>query len=80
MAKPPPGLRSIWKANLSCGFSSGASGPGIPTLEAGSDVFLDLSLQFLARGGLERRDCGIGGVRDESPFGLGLDAICEMRD
>jgi hypothetical protein len=48
--------------------------------KAGGDVCLDLSLQFLARWGLERRDCGIGSVSDESAFGLGLDSIGEMRD
>ena len=48
--------------------------------QASGDVCLDLLLQFLARGGLERRDCGIGGVGDESAFGLGLDAVGEMRD
>jgi hypothetical protein len=48
--------------------------------ETGSNVCLDLLLQFFARGGFERWDCGIGSVRDESAFGPGLDAISEMRD
>jgi hypothetical protein len=48
--------------------------------EAGGNVFLDLSLQFLACGRLERLDFRIARVGDESTFGFGLDAIGELRD
>jgi hypothetical protein len=46
--------------------------------QAGSDVCLDLLLQFLARGGFERRDCRVAGVGDESTSRLGLDPVDEL--
>src|SRR5579859_235189 len=54
--------------------------PGELRRQTRGDRGLNLLLQFLARGRLQRRHRRIGGVRNESAFGLRLNAIGKLRD
>jgi len=48
--------------------------------QGAGDVCLDLSLEFLTRGGLQWRECGVASVGNEPAFRFGLNAIGKMRD
>ena len=86
---PPPGLASMWKSNLSsllpeAGPPDGRFPEGRFNRkflgQGGADIGLNLLLQLLSCGSLERWQAGIVGVGDESALRIGLDAVGKRAD